>query len=158
MDVHAEMERRGARCQCVRCREVRSQKVELTEIHLDELLYPTAKTQEYFLSFVTPEDTLVGFVRLSLPSRDSPSIQIADLEGAALIREVHVYGQSLPVGGEKEGAAQHIGLGTRLLSAAEGIARDSGYSRLAVIAAVGTRRYYEGRGFKRGSLYLVKDL
>jgi len=34
---------------------------------------------------------------------------MTDLTGAALIREVHIYGQSLPVGGEQEGAAQHIG-------------------------------------------------
>lgn len=82
----------------------------------------------------------------------------ADLENAAIIREVHVYGQSLPVGGGLDGAAQHSGLGTRLLELAEQTARDKGFRKLTVIAAVGTRLYYESRGFKRGSLYLVKDL
>jgi elongator complex protein 3 len=81
-----------------------------------------------------------------------------DLERAALIREVHVYGQSLPVGAEKEGAAQHAGLGTQLLREAERLARENGFRRLAVISAVGTRRYYLDRGFERGELYLVKQL
>ncbi|MCK6539510.1 MAG: GNAT family N-acetyltransferase, partial [Anaerolineales bacterium] len=68
----------------------------------------------------------------------------------------HVYGQSLPVGAEKEGAAQHAGLGTRLLEEAERVAKANGFERMAVISAVGTRGYYLGRGFERGELYLVK--
>jgi elongator complex protein 3 len=83
---------------------------------------------------------------------------LPDLNGAALIREVHVYGQSLPVGDEQPGAAQHIGLGTRLLEEATHIAQGKGFSRLAVIAAVGTRQYYENRGFERGERYLYKNL
>ena len=38
------------------------------------------------------------------------------------------------------------------------IARKKGTSRLAVIAAIGTRLYYEKRGFRRGELYLVREL
>jgi elongator complex protein 3 len=122
------------------------------------MVYQAGLAQEHFISFVTPDDKLAGFVRLSLAGRDSPPAGIGDLRGAALIREVHVYGQSLPVGSEKKGAAQHAGLGTRLLEEAESIARANGFERLAVISAVGTRGYYLGRGFERGELYLVKDL
>ena len=78
--------------------------------------------------------------------------------GAALIREVHVYGQSLPVGAEKKGAAQHAGLGTRLLEKAEAVARANGFKHMAVISAIGTREYYLERGFERGELYLVKSI
>ena len=81
-----------------------------------------------------------------------------DLKGAAIIREVHVYGQSLMVGESKDGAAQHAGLGTQLLGEAERIAKSQGYQRLAVISAVGTRRYYLERGYERGKYYLVKKL
>ena len=81
-----------------------------------------------------------------------------DLDGAALIREVHVYGQSLAVGAEKEGAAQHSGLGTRLLEKADAIAKARGFQRMAVISAVGTRGYYLARGFERGEFYLTKNL
>lgn len=157
-DVHEAMKRRGTRCNCIRCREVRETQVDVSVLKLDDLVYRAAYAEEHFLSFVTPGDRIAGFIRLSLPAKDSPSTGLSDLEGAALIREVHVYGQSLPVGAEGNGAAQHTGLGTRLLQEAENIARARGFRRMAVIAAVGTRKYYLDRGFERGELYLVKDL
>ncbi len=156
-DVHREMERRNTRCQCVRCREVRGAGVEVGELNLDNLVYKVGGTEEHFLSFVTPDDKLAGFLRLSLPADNSPNTGLEDLNNAAIIREVHVYGQSLQVGEEQRGAAQHAGLGTRLIEHAERIAQLKGFSRLAVISAVGTRHYYLRRGFERGKLYLVKD-
>jgi len=157
-DVHAEMKRRGTHCECIRCREVRGKPVDPALLKLDDLVYPTGQAEEHFISYVTPDDKLTGFIRLSLPSQDAPQTGLKDLEGAALIREVHVYGQSLPVGEEKSGAAQHAGLGTNLLHRAEQIAKENGFKRMAVISAVGTREYYLGRGFERGELYLVKRI
>jgi len=157
-DVLVELTRRGVRCQCVRCREVRGATIAPEVLRLDDLVYPVGAAEEHFISFVTPDDRLAGFLRLSLPGADSPETGLADLQGAALIREVHVYGQALAVGAESAGAAQHIGLGTRLLAQAEEIARAHGFQKLAVIAAVGTRRYYLQRGFERGELYLVKQV
>ena len=157
-DVHAELARRGQRCNCIRCREVRGEQVEAASLRLDDLTYLAAGAEEHFLSFVTPEDKIAGFLRLSLPGPDSPATSLVDLDGAAIIREVHVYGQSLAVGAEQSGAAQHTGLGTRLLAEADRIARQRGYRRMAVIAAVGTRLYYLERGFERGELYLAKSL
>ena len=157
-DIHDEMKRRGTQCQCVRCREVRGKPVHPDALKLDDMVYQAGAAEEHFISYVTPDDKLAGFVRLSLPGPDSPQTGIADLDGAALIREVHVYGQSLPVGAEKKGAAQHAGLGTRLLEQAELVARSQGFERLAVISAVGTREYYLERGFERGELYLVKNI
>ena len=158
MDIHKEMKRRGTRCQCVRCREVRNEKVNPGELRLEDVTYHADCAEEHFLSFVTPGDKLAGFLRLSLPMPDAPETGLEDLNGAALIREVHVYGQSLPVGMEKVGAAQHVGLGTQLLEIAEQLAHEKGFHRIAVIAAVGTRRYYGGRGYQTGDLYLVKHL
>jgi len=45
-----------------------------------------------------------------------------------------------------------------LIEEAESIARAKGFHRLAVIAAVGTRAYYAGRGFDLGELYMFKTL
>lgn len=158
MDVHQEMKRRGTLCQCVRCREVRSQQVQEGELVFSDLGYAAGAAQEHFLSFNTPDDRLAGFLRLSLPGTGSPETGLADLREAAIIREVHVYGQSLEVGSEQNGAAQHLGLGTELIRRAEQLASQNGYQRLAVIAAVGTRQYYLERGFERGVRYLVKTL
>jgi elongator complex protein 3 len=157
-DVHAELRRRGQRCRCIRCRELRGRALGDGELHLEELVYPAGAAEEHFISFATAGDQLAGFLRLSLPGEGSPETGLADLPGAALIREVHVYGQSLEVGARQPGMAQHAGLGSQLLRQAEEIARQGGFRRLAVIAAVGTRRYYLDRGFRRGGLYLVKDL
>jgi elongator complex protein 3 len=157
-DVQIEMKKRGTRCQCVRCREVRGKSVKTGALMLDDHVYQAGAAEEHFISFVTSEDKLAGFIRLSLPGKDSPQTGMSDLNSAALIREVHVYGQSLAVGAEKDGAAQHVGLGTRLLEEAERVAKENGFERMAVISAVGTRKYYLGRGFERGEHYLVKTI
>lgn len=168
MDVQAEMQRRGTHCSCIRCREVRGTQVDAAALRLDDLTYQAGPAEEHFISFVTPDDRIAGFIRLSLPAAAPPipppraggakGGALADIQGAALIREVHVYGQSLPVGAEASGAAQHAGLGTKLLSKAEEIAVARGFRRMAVISAVGTRAYYLERGFERGELYLVKSI
>lgn len=175
-DVMAELARRGQQCGCIRCREVRGKGVTPEVLQLIPTVYHATQAEEYFLEYRTPEGKIAGYLRLSLPENPASFWKDAevnaeftdhpldmegmalDLEQAAIIREVHVYGQSLPVGGELNGAAQHSGLGTRLLEQAEKIALDRGFKKLAVIAAVGTRLYYESRGFTRGSLYLVKNL
>ena len=157
-DVHRELKRRGERCQCVRCREVRGQAIDPENLTLDDLIYQADFAEEHFISCVTPDDKLAGFLRLSLPAKEAPKTGMDDLEGAAIIREVHVHGQSLQVGQERRGSAQHIGLGTALMQRAEEIACERGYRRMAVISAIGTRRYYLERGFGRGELYLVKEL
>jgi elongator complex protein 3 len=157
-DVLEELKRRGQACRCIRCREIRTSKVDADSLVFNDLAYNPAYAEEHFLSFNTPQDQLAGYLRLSLPNPGESGLDMVDLKNAALIREVHVYGQSLAVGAEQTGAAQHIGLGTTLLKKAEEIAHSKGYSRLAVIAAIGTRRYYEARGFERGELYMYREL
>jgi elongator complex protein 3 len=149
---------RGMRCRCIRCREVRGRKVDRKTLRREDLAYAAGAAQERFLSFITPDGWLAGYLRLSLPENPAPEIDWEDLRGAAIVRDLHIYGQTLPLGGSRNGAAQHLGLGAELLSFAEQIARKAGFSRLAVISAVGTRDYYRSRGFADGELYSVKDL
>jgi elongator complex protein 3 len=137
---------------------VRGQEINVDLVELQDQAYPAQESEEHFLSFITPDNKLAGFLRLSLPRPGAVDTGIPELEAAAIIREVHVYGQSLQVGEAQSGAAQHAGLGTRLLNQAEQIARARGYRRLVVISAIGTRRYYLRRGFQRGDLYLIKYL
>lgn len=156
-DVAVEMARRGTKCECVRCREIREQRMEAGELVYDDFSYQAAGAEEHFLSYNTADDKLAGFLRLSLPNDDN-ALEIDDLKDATIIREVHVYGQSLEVGTEQEGMAQHAGIGKSLIAHAERIAKDHGYQKIAVIAAVGTRAYYAGRGFELGELYMVKPV
>jgi len=157
-DVLAELQRRGQACRCIRCREIRAEHLEPEQLSWRELQYPAGGAREHFLSLVTPADRLAGYARLSLPGPGTPETALADLHQAALLREVHVYGQSLEVGATEPGAAQHIGLGARLIEAAEGIARLAGYPRMAVIAALGTRGYYRRLGYALDETYMTKSL
>ena len=167
-DVHAELAARGQRCRCVRCREIRGQAVDIGTLQLNDLVYHPADADEHFISYATPDDRLAGYLRLSLPSASSAQARmdasdqlyalVPELKGAALIREVHIFGQSLEVGTDLSGAAQHSGLGTSLLEKAGETAKLAGFRQLAVIAAVGTRLYYEKRGFKRSALYMTKEI
>lgn len=157
-DAQRELKARGRECTCIRCREIRGRPVSLDRLDLQDETYPAGAAQEHFLSYVTPEDRIAGFLRLSMPEQDSPDLRLPDLNGAALVRELHVYGQSLGIGREKDGAAQHRGLGTDLLERAEQLAAGAGYRRMAVISALGTREYYAARGYALGVNYMIKDL
>ena len=140
---------RGASPRDIRAREIRGEAVDAEMLVLREQAYATSTGDERFLSFETAEDRLVGFLRLSLPSAGAP---YPELEGAALIREVHIYGACLEVG-SRGVSPQHGGLGRRLVEHAAAIARRAGYARLAVISAVGTRAWYRSLGFGDGVLY-----
>ncbi len=157
-DVQAELSRRGQSCPCIRCREVRERVVEASRLELKDLVYRAGGAEEHFLSFDTPGDHLAGYLRLSLPRPGSPATRFDDLQEAALVRDVHVFGESLGLGADVPGAAQHAGLGQRLLRHAEELARQHGYRRVAVIAALGTRGYYASHGYSLGETYMIKDI
>lgn len=157
-DIQRELKRRGQRCACIRCREVRRSAVEVDELVLNSLVYRTRLSEEHFLSFVTRDDRLAAYLRLSLPSEAAPKCGLTAIDEAALVREVHVYGQSLALGAEEDGAAQHAGLGQDLMARAEQVAGEAGHARIAVIAALGTRGYYRRLGYELNQTYMVKEL
>lgn len=139
----------------IRSREVRDEVIEREALVLDSVVYETAASVEHFVQFVRPSDRkIAGFVRLSLPRTAAP---IDELNQAALIREVHVYGQSVGVGNQTD-ATQHRGLGTELVNRACEIAKAEGFESVAIISAVGTRKYYEKLGFVPGRMYQHKRL
>jgi elongator complex protein 3 len=141
---------RGGRLREIRSREIRAGDFAADALVLDELRYDSLVGEERFLQLVTPDDRIVGFLRLLLPRTPAPH---PELEGAALVREVHVYGAALEVGRRSAGSPQHGGLGSRLVAEAAGAAAAAGYGALSVIAAVGTRAWYRSLGFADGALY-----
>ena len=153
--VEQELVRLGERSHDIRGREIRGEPIEPDDLRLDEQHYVTSAGEEVFLQCVIEDRRIVAFLRLSLPT-EPPLVE--ELGGAAMIREVHVYGQSLVPGEDSPGKAQHAGLGTHLLDRAVEIATERGYAQLAVISAVGTREYYRKRGFVDGELYQFRAL
>jgi elongator complex protein 3 len=157
--VERHLRTTGRRSQDIRWREVRAARVAAETLTLDDLTYDTSASREHFFSFVTPDDRLAGFLRLSLPTIDNADLTgMEELRGAAMIREVHVYGPVASLGATTVGDAQHIGLGARLIARAEQRARAAGFTRLAVIAAIGTREYYRRQGFELVGRYMRKHL
>jgi elongator complex protein 3 len=141
---------RGARVAEIRSREVRARTVDAADLSLQGTAYATSIGEEHFLEFATSGDRIAAFARVALPSEAAGDPELA---GAALLREVHVYGSSLRLGERSGAAAQHAGLGRTLVDAAARLARAAGFRTLAVISAVGTRPYYRRLGFADGDLY-----
>lgn len=150
-----ELARQGVKSPDIRAREIGSRQVTMADLQLDELHYDGACADEIFLQFITQDRMIAGFLRLSLP-KEAPLTP--ELDGAAMIREIHVYGQSVEIGEAGEGNAQHLGLGKQLIERAAEIAKAQGYQSLAVISAIGTREYYRKRGFVDGTLYQCRPL
>ncbi len=153
------------RVQEIRFREINQQQVHAAELTLQDFVYTTAVSDEHFLQWVTADNKIAGFCRLSLPHWDKLTAGACDVTanellvqpGQAVIRELHVYGQALSLGSEGM-SAQHQGLGQKLLAKASSIAADAGYTSLNVISSVGTRAYYRAQGFTDAGLYQQKTL
>ncbi|AGK60228.1 histone acetyltransferase, ELP3 family [Archaeoglobus sulfaticallidus PM70-1] len=155
--VHQKLKERGWRCNCIRCREIGHN---VGESRVEEILsscelkierYRASDGVEYFISYET-EDFLAGFIRLRFCEA-----ALEEIENHALIRELHVYGISLPLGLKDSSSPQHRGIGSKLLSAAEEIAIQE-FDRIAVISGVGAREYYRKHGYKKLRNYMAKRL
>ena len=155
--VERELEARGERSVDIRAREIGVKPVSQRDLRLDQASYESSSGDEIFLQYITEGRDIAGFLRLSLPRAEEAPL-VAELRGAAMIREVHVYGLALGIGSALAGRAQHAGLGSRLLERAAEVAAARGYRRLAVISSIGTREYYRKRGFRDCALYQIRDL
>ncbi|HRF48352.1 MAG TPA: tRNA uridine(34) 5-carboxymethylaminomethyl modification radical SAM/GNAT enzyme Elp3 [Anaerolineales bacterium] len=160
--VERRLAERGLRGHDIRAREVRRGPVDPEALRLSVEAYATRGGDEHFLGMITPDDRLAGFLRLSLPTAEARAWHdLAELDGAAIIREVHVYGPVAPLQTRtagQAGDAQHSGVGATLIAEAENRASAAGYRRMAVIAAIGTREYYLRHGYRHDNLYMRKDL
>lgn len=158
--VDLELAKRAQPVQEIRSREIAFGAAANDELSLSEVAYETTNTHEVFLQWVTPDNRIAGFLRLSMPNADYVNAHATDLPinaGEAMIREVHVYGRvaGLHQGGEN---AQHRGLGRMLIERACDIARENGYTAINVISAIGTRGYYRKQGFTDNGLYQQRSL
>ena len=173
--LQIEMKKRGMRCMCIRCREVGLNSFSNKKSKGAALIvrkYNGNGGIEYFISFESDDERLIyGFTRLRISENAGKNV-FPELIGAALIRELHVYGQLIPTyvkekdedeekhGGRKD--AQHVGFGRKLMRRAEKIAMEHGKKKIAVIAGIGTRNYYRKLGYKLDTTgkggFLIKRL
>lgn len=161
--VEQKLAEEGRSCQCIRCREIGHRiskdgvKPDMRSVRLNRFDYNASGGKEIFLSFdEMKHDALIGFLRLRIPSEKEHR---KELEYAGGVRELHVYGEMLPVGEKRNKEFQHMNFGRKLLKEAERIARgEFDCRKLAVISGVGARDYYFKLGYERDGPYVSKDL
>jgi elongator complex protein 3 len=148
--IRKKMVQAGLQCSCIRCREYGHRLKDgwsIGEPSLTRMDYETWGGKEVFLSYEDANETLFGLLRLRINGEK------------AIVRELHVFGPEVPMGGRLEQAAQHRGLGERLLKEAERIAgRDFNAKRLSVLSGIGAREYYRSLGYGLEAAYMVKKI
>jgi len=140
-------------CKCIRCREIKGNKIENAELEIME--YEASGGTEYFISFESGK-YLIGFIRLRLNKDNSKVLPI--LENAALIRELHVYSTLSNVGNNDNHSLQHKGYGRKLIEKAEEIAKLNSFNKIAIIAGTGVRNYYRKFGYNLIQTFMYKSL
>ena len=157
--VHKNLEKQGFSCKCIRCREAGlAKKKNLdNELVLERINYDASEGSEVFLSYNDSDDLTYGFLRLRKPSQKAHRKEITP--DSAIVRELHVFGKAIEIGSHETDSFQHLGLGRKLMKAAEEIAKDEfAAKKLLVISAVGTREYYQKLGYKIYGPYMAKEL
>jgi len=156
-----KMATRNIYCKDIRNREVKNRIFTNNEIKPMIRKYKSSDQDEYFISFETKDECyLLGFIRLRLSSnagKVNNEVIFDDLKDSALIRELHVYGQTTSVGSQGN-YSQHMGLGKRLLNIAEKIAYYKNYKNIAVISGEGVRGYYRKNKYTNGDTFMVKNI
>lgn len=159
--AQAELKKQGKKCRCIRCREVRDQQVPGSQLKFVKQTYVASGGVEHFLSFEDPRtDQLYAHLRLRIPASflKGEKAILPVLQDAALVRELHTYGEALPLAARKKEASQHHGLGKKLMQAAEKFAKQAGLKKIAVISGVGVRPYYRKLGYKLKDGYMLKKI
>ena len=151
--VKARMKELGLVCRCIRCREYGHRRAAGLKAGIPSLVlrqYRAAGGIEFFLAYEDSNDTLFGLLRLRVWSENGRT--------GAMVREIHVFGQEVPVGTREENTAQHKGLGEGLLKEAEHIAREHAAGEIRILAGVGARPYFRELGYALSGSYMVKNL
>lgn len=168
----------------MKCRDIRTREVGIQEIHHKirpfnvELIrrdYVANDGWETFLSYEDVEqDILIGLLRLrkcgpgtfreefisTKSTSPTATTETKDPNNrTSIIRELHVYGSTVPVDTKNPVKFQHQGFGMLLMQEAQRIAQDEhGSTKIAVISGVGTRNYYRKLGYYLEGPYMVKNL
>ena len=154
--IEIEMKQKGIRCKCIRCRELKLQKINYDDVKLFIRKYEGSDGDEYFISYETNDElTLIGFIRLRL--NRSNTMTMPELHNTAFIRELHVLGNHTELKSDGT-SAQHRGYGRKLIEKAEEIAQQNKFNKIAIISGVGVRDYYRKFGYKLESTYMMKSL
>jgi len=154
--IEEDLRRSREKINEIRWREIGFNSTEDFGLKLRITKYKASGGEEYFLEITNKDDVLFGLLRLRIKGKN------------AIIRELHIYGQSLKLGEKIKEIAQHIqqgwniehaqhkGLGKRLMQKAEKIVKNKKIKTLKIISGVGVRKYYQKLGYSLEEEYMVK--
>jgi len=157
------LEKQGKKCNCIRCREAglkgNREKTE-SDIFNSKIFvekYDASNGKEIFVSVEDKnQDTLFGFGRLRIPFR--PFRKEIDSK-TGLLRELHVYGNVVPLGKSAIETVQHRGIGKKIIEEIEKISSEEfEMKKLLVISGIGVKEYYRRLGFRDDGFYVSKKL
>jgi len=160
------MEKMGVKSKCIRSREAGRHEDDPNDGELVIRTYDAQEGKEFFISWESKPETedpesrrsIFGFVRLRITANQNVSA-FPELEGCALIRELHVYGKTIQVHKPNIGdGSQHIGIGKALMNKAEEIAKEHEFKKMCVIAGIGTRNYYRKIGYIGVDTFMIKEI
>mgnify|MGYP001281646589 CR=1 FL=1 len=156
--IDDKFKQEGKSCKDMRTRETgRHSQYKLKDAVWKQRKYYASGSWEYFISLESKDEVaLFGFIRLRLPPKQhSPLFNCLTDKG--LIRELHVYGNLVPVGAKSKDDIQHHGVGKNLVKKAEWIAWCNGYKGMAIISGEGVKNYYRKLGYYENNTFMVKD-
>jgi len=161
--LNDEIERDGDTSMDIRYRECgRHPEYKPQEAEIVIRWYEANDALEYFISFESADRRCIfGFIRLRIPREDNASVKREFpvlTQTTGLIRELHVYGNVVPVGVTKDEHTQHTGFGRRLLRRAEEIAHEEGCMDIVVISGIGVTEYYRKFGYTQVDTFMWKDI
>jgi len=145
-DVEEELRKEKNKIQEIRFREIGFNNKDINKkLKLKITKYKASSGEEYFLEIVNDDDVLFGLLRLRITN------------GKAIVRELHVYGQSLKLG-ETGKTSQHLGFGKWLMAEAEKISKENKCTKISVISGIGVREYYKKLVYNLEDSYMTKEI
>lgn len=164
--VEEEMREKWIEMQDIRAREIKTDEVKMENIEMRRENFKASWWDEIYLTFDTKKDDsktsdkLISLLRLRIPSQCFTKEKhfLEELNWCAIIREVHTYWIQTIVWW-KEWNSQHFWFWRKLLAEAEKIAKEEYWlSKVAVIAGVWVRKYYEKFWYKKVGSYMIKEI
>ena len=163
--VKQKLKEQGARCKCIRCREVGHRilkdkiRPDPENVKILTTKYKASEGEEIFISAEDQKnDILIGYLRLRIPSEKAhrPEMKTKPI---SIVRELHVYGPLVPVGKHLAKAWQHKGYGSILLKKAERISKeDYEAKKILIMSGLGAKQYYIRFNYKYDGIYMSKML
>lgn len=158
--VEKRLEERWVKLIDIRHREIKNKKNDPKDAEMKTIKYKASDWYEYFITFEDPEDrTIFSLLRFRIPSKENSITEvIPELKWCSLIREIHTFWDQLNIGETWKWLGQHVGFWKKLILEVEKLTLKNWFNKIAVIAWIWVRQYYEKRWYNLVWEYMIKEL